>query len=662
MSANQVRGRHCLAACPGLNRVWGLQSFRRLTGWSRLPRRGGAAFLVHHRSRRSLPSTDTPRGSKLSRLESRNDAGAPQAKGPAGAMPLVSIGLPVFNGETYLEAAIRSLLAQDYREIELILADNGSTDGTQAICEAARASDERVRYYRSPINRGAAWNYNRCVRLARGEYFKWAAHDDLVGPNFISLCLAELERDPSMVLCQTRAVDIDEAGEVLRRWHRLGVGTVEDAVERFRLFIYQQSQFFEAFGLIRTRILRSTPLIGAYSSSDVPLVARLALHGRFGEVEEFQFQHREHPGRSIRMYADERSRSTWFDTAKEGKRSFPAWRMTAAVLATIPGSPLRGRQRQRQAMVVARWTWQMRGALARDVTRSLRRNGPRTSPQAHEADAVVGSKADASAGELLLGPRTGLLDAPSVRRVTVVVITCNVARTLPRTLESLTHQTYAGPLDVLIVDHGSSDNTLLVVDGWRKRLPPVRVVERSTKDQLITGESSATDFFAVCRGNQQLEPSWLQTLVNASTQADVVVASKATSGTLGHTPSPLHGGVPDWAVDASFGLRASALGVLPGDVLGWGASGAAELVRWLDAANVRVVRKPVPRWWDLQDPSIVTLLRQQFHLGLLDARVPETFGGSDEGVRRGVPRTRVLPLAGARASGRLAARLQQVYG
>src|SRR5579871_3942080 len=112
----------------------------------------------------------------------------------------VSIGLPVHNGERYLREAIDSLLAQTYRDFELIISDNGSTDGTEAICRAYAAADPRIRYYREEQNRGCAWNWNRVFALARGEIFKWAAHDDVCAPRLVERCLEALDRCPEAVL------------------------------------------------------------------------------------------------------------------------------------------------------------------------------------------------------------------------------------------------------------------------------------------------------------------------------------------------------------------------------------------------------------------------------------------------------------------------------
>ncbi|MFT7169910.1 MAG: glycosyltransferase involved in cell wall biosynthesis, partial [Paracoccaceae bacterium] len=80
---------------------------------------------------------------------------------PSTPIPQVSIGLPVYNGEAFLEIAIRSAMEQTYGDFELILCDNASTDGTQAICAEWAARDPRVRWARSEVHTGAARNFNR---------------------------------------------------------------------------------------------------------------------------------------------------------------------------------------------------------------------------------------------------------------------------------------------------------------------------------------------------------------------------------------------------------------------------------------------------------------------------------------------------------------------
>src|SRR6516225_12321661 len=129
--------------------------------------------------------------------------------------PKVSIGLPVFNGEQYLAAALDSILRQDYEDFELIISDNASEDGTAAICREAAELDRRVRYSRVEINCGAAPNFRRVFQLAKGAYFKWAADDDICLPGFLRRCVETIERAPSsVVLVYPRVERINAKGEV----------------------------------------------------------------------------------------------------------------------------------------------------------------------------------------------------------------------------------------------------------------------------------------------------------------------------------------------------------------------------------------------------------------------------------------------------------------
>src|SRR5690606_23827887 len=113
------------------------------------------------------------------------------------------------NGLPYLEASIRSLLASDFRDFELIVCDNASTDGTGDVVQALAAEDDRIRYVRNEQNIGAARNYNKSLELARGTYFRWAAADDLITPGVLSKYIEVLENDPSVLLAfpQTRLID-----------------------------------------------------------------------------------------------------------------------------------------------------------------------------------------------------------------------------------------------------------------------------------------------------------------------------------------------------------------------------------------------------------------------------------------------------------------------
>ena len=96
-------------------------------------------------------------------------------------LPRVSIGMPVFNGDKFIREALDSLLAQTFTDFELIISDNASTDRTEAICREYAERDKRIRYVRQAENLGPAANFRFVLDEAVGEYFMWAAADDLNG-------------------------------------------------------------------------------------------------------------------------------------------------------------------------------------------------------------------------------------------------------------------------------------------------------------------------------------------------------------------------------------------------------------------------------------------------------------------------------------------------
>lgn len=125
--------------------------------------------------------------------------------------PLVSIGMPVYNGEKYIRQALDSLLAQEYEELEFLISDNGSTDQTPDICQEYLTRDKRICYHRNEMNMGAAWNFNRVFRLSSGKYFMWAAHDDLWEPFYIEQLVNTLEElGSSFVAANFEAQYMDE--------------------------------------------------------------------------------------------------------------------------------------------------------------------------------------------------------------------------------------------------------------------------------------------------------------------------------------------------------------------------------------------------------------------------------------------------------------------
>src|ERR1041384_6872126 len=207
-------------------------------------------------------------------------------------IPKVSVGLPVYNSENYLDDSLRSLLSQSYRDFELIISDNASTDATGEICQGYAVKDRRIIYHRNNRNMGIAWNHNRVFHLSSGEFFMWAAHDDVRTTDYISQCVAALEADPSKVLAFTKVEFIDEEGTDLKMQGVILKTDSQKPHERFRELIRMDYTCEAMYGVIRTAVLKRTALHGPFPDSDRVLLAELGLHGQFIRAQNVIFYRR----------------------------------------------------------------------------------------------------------------------------------------------------------------------------------------------------------------------------------------------------------------------------------------------------------------------------------------------------------------------------------
>jgi glycosyltransferase involved in cell wall biosynthesis len=212
--------------------------------------------------------------------------------------PLVSIGLPVYNGENFVAEAIQCVLSQTFTDWELIISDNASTDRTLSICRGFADKDSRIRVYESKRNMGVSPNHNRVFQLSHGPYFMWIAHDDLIGAEFIESCLEVLEIDDKAVLAFPKLVHVDSQGRPLRRQSSdlsiLGSTPESRVVELMKLTARSWDITWVQYGLIRRSALQQTPLMGLYNGDDQVLLLDLAVRGQFRQVDKELFFRREH--------------------------------------------------------------------------------------------------------------------------------------------------------------------------------------------------------------------------------------------------------------------------------------------------------------------------------------------------------------------------------
>lgn len=276
----------------------------------------------------------------------------------------MSIGLPVHEGERFLDDAIRSIRTQTFRDFELVVSDNASTDRTAAIIDEHARDDPRIRVHRWEENVGASRNFNHLVSLARGRYFRWAADDDRLEPTYLARCVEVLDADPSVVLCTTGARFIDETdrdlGSAGRPMRRLAS---ERPSDRFRDLVLTNHLCLEVFGLVRIEVLRRTPLLAPYINSDRVLLAELGLRGKLHVVSDELFRCRDHPGRSVRAIPFH-LRSAWFDPARAGERAFPHLKTFAEFRRCLERVPLDRSERRRCRRTLARW-WTVNANWAR---------------------------------------------------------------------------------------------------------------------------------------------------------------------------------------------------------------------------------------------------------------------------------------------------------
>jgi len=205
--------------------------------------------------------------------------------------PLVSIGVPVFNGENGLACALDSLLVQDYPNLEIIISDNASTDSTPDICTEYARKDLRVRLYRSEENLGVIWNYMRVLELSSGKYFMLAAHDDVRAPSFVSACVEKMEQCPDAVLCQScTAIFIEGREEMLCEAHLDSFECLTGLVGRYRETL-KNFPMTAIYGLFRSSAMRKTQLYNKVIATDVAFIQELSIHGAFIQVPKTLFNY-----------------------------------------------------------------------------------------------------------------------------------------------------------------------------------------------------------------------------------------------------------------------------------------------------------------------------------------------------------------------------------
>jgi len=206
--------------------------------------------------------------------------------------PLISIGMPVYNGAAYIRFTLEGLLAQSFGDFELIISDNASTDATRDVIEDCMLRDARIRYERQPVNIGVNPNSSQVMRRARGEFFKWSSSSDWCAPNFLERCLNELLAHDDAVLVAPRTRLFQDTPSKPQDYE-FDVEILDDAPSARLARLHSTLTLNNALsGLIRMSALRRTRLVEAYRGADVVLMGHLALLGKFRLLDQRLFYRR----------------------------------------------------------------------------------------------------------------------------------------------------------------------------------------------------------------------------------------------------------------------------------------------------------------------------------------------------------------------------------
>lgn len=208
----------------------------------------------------------------------------------------ITIAMPVYNGEKFIRNSLDSLLSQTFKDFELIISDNASTDSTSSICQEYAKKDTRIRYIRQNKNMGGIWNLNFVLQEAKCKYFMWAAVDDYWLPTFVEKNIKVLESDETIIgsisdvelyreLTEEFKPNINDPSNRNTKKFQY-VCPTSDSVEK-RIGIYLK--FFQAsiiYGIYRTRVLKESCISDNFWANDFAIVLKTLRHGNLHVIDE----------------------------------------------------------------------------------------------------------------------------------------------------------------------------------------------------------------------------------------------------------------------------------------------------------------------------------------------------------------------------------------
>ena len=241
-------------------------------------------------------------------------------------MALVTIGIPVYNEEKHLDETIRSALAQDFKDIEIVISDNGSTDKSVEIIKKYCNIDKRIKAIYKERNMGPRANFHSLLDNTRSKYSVLLGAHDLFLPNYISEAVAFLESNPDYVMAYPQSKLVDGNEDKL--------GYADSDIDTFGLDVGQRMKKTAAnlfwctcfHGVFRTDIVRKLPTLQIRGSDHLFLYAA-AYHGHIHFIQKLGILRRESRQETPEMI--EKRRIDAGNYRETGSRFYNSWSVTA---------------------------------------------------------------------------------------------------------------------------------------------------------------------------------------------------------------------------------------------------------------------------------------------------------------------------------------------
>lgn len=204
-------------------------------------------------------------------------------------LPLVSVGIPTFNTASTLHSLLDNVKKQTYSNLEILISDNGSTDGTPQLCHDLAEANENIRTFLHPTNRGAAWNFDYLLRMSTGSFFVWVTPGDIWHETFIERCVDLLRKNPQVSLVHSGQQRLDRNGQPVGAAF-LDVRNLDDSpTERWIHAIAHMELHMAIYGVMRRADATAVRPIQPSSGSDLVFLAEMSLRGRIEQIPEVLF-------------------------------------------------------------------------------------------------------------------------------------------------------------------------------------------------------------------------------------------------------------------------------------------------------------------------------------------------------------------------------------